>query len=234
MKITTNESSFYNGYQVFKGYTQPQLKPKHIKDFDKHFWHPTNTQKNMSVLEIGCGTGLFLQYLNFKGVTNYTGIDNDPALDNFVHPDVKAQFKITDVFDFLSYQSSKQLFDRIVMFDVLEHFDQLTGNKLLQELAQILEKNGCILVRVPNMSSPWGGQYQFGDLTHQAAYTPGSLRQLAIASGLNCISCYPQIRGNNSRKIMSFIINKILSKTLLEPPEIWSGNFLGILQRKLE
>lgn len=234
MKIKTNDANFYSGYRIFKSYTKPNLGKKHIKDFDKHFWYPTNTQKNMSVLEVGCGTGLFLRYLHFKGVKRYTAIDSDPTLEEYIHPDVKVNFKVADVFDFLSYQSSKQRFDRIVMFDVLEHFDQNTGKKLLMGLAEILEINGYIIIRVPNMSSPWGAQHQFGDLTHKAAYTPGSLRQLTIAAGLDCTTCYPHVTGSNSRKIISFIIHKILSKGLSEPPEIWSANFLAILQRQNE
>ena len=47
----------------------------------------------MSVLEVGCGTGLFLRYLHFKGVKRYTAIDSDPTLEEYIHPDVKVNFK---------------------------------------------------------------------------------------------------------------------------------------------
>ena len=40
---------------------------------------------------------------------------------------------------------------------------------------------------------------QFGDLTHKTPYTPESLRQQAIASGLRCRKTYPQRLGSPIR-----------------------------------
>ena len=185
----------------------------------------------MTVLEIGCGTGQFLRYLQFKGVSKITGIDHDIALKKFIHPNVRPNFRAVDIFVYLRDLSPEQKFDRIVLFDVLEHFDQHDGCKLLSQLTRILAENGQIVVQVPNMASPWGAQHQFGDLTHKTAYTPNSIRQLALSSGLKCFSCYPQYRGSRSRIFLEAILHTLLSKILVDAPEIWSGNFLAILQR---
>jgi cyclopropane fatty-acyl-phospholipid synthase-like methyltransferase len=232
MKEETFNESFYSGYQDFKKYKTPNLKNKHVKYYDRHFWHPTKTKSDMSVLEIGCGTGHFLRYLHFKGVSEIQAIDNDPTLEQFIHPDVRPHFLVANVFDFLNDLDKN--FDRIVLFDVLEHFNKKDGKSLLLNLTKILEKDGCIIVQVPNMSSPWGIQHQFGDLTHKTAYTPGSMRQLAIISGLSCTACYPQIQGSPLRKLLSFLLHGLLSKILPNPPEIWSGNFIAILRRQNE
>ena len=80
------------------------------------------------------------------------------------------------------------------------------------------------------MSSPWGGQYQYGDLTHKAAYTPSSMRQLAGSLGLFCSAVYPQKRGSLSRSILQNILQGTLNKMLVNPPEIWSANFIAVLE----
>lgn len=231
MKDATIDQKLYSDYQAFKKYQAPDLKHKHIKRYDRVFWYPAKCCREMAVLEIGCGTGNFLQYLHFKGVTKITGVDHDTTVENFIHPSVRPHFKAIDIFDYLKDRPPEQKFDRIVLFDVLEHFDHHDGYNLLFQLAQILANDGQIVVQVPNMASPWGAQHQFGDLTHKAAYTPNSMRQLALSSGLNCFSCYPQYRGSRSRNILDAMLHSLLSKVLVDAPEIWSANFLAILQR---
>ncbi|MEE2745741.1 MAG: class I SAM-dependent methyltransferase [Pseudomonadota bacterium] len=226
------ENSLYSHYHHFKSYSVPQLKKKHIKQFDREFWGPTASNNKLKILEVGCGTGLFLQYLHHKGTTDLTGVDRDPILENFIHPDVKSCFIASDIFEFLRNRSSPLAFDRIAMFDVLEHFELEEGIELLQLLSKFLSKSGRIVIRVPNTASPWGIQFQFGDLTHRTAYTPSSLKQLAIMSDLECIKCLPQIRGSNSKRVFQRILNYVLEKSLPETPEIWSANFIAILQHR--
>ena len=149
MKPAAVDQNYYSVYQTFKAYKEPELKKKHIKYYDRHFWFPTETKPDISVLEIGCGTGHFLRNLHFKGVAKITGVDRDPALENFIHPDVKARFVVAEIFDYLDFLPSDNLFDRIVMFDVLEHFDRRDGKRLLQRLAQTLKKTAVLLPKYP-------------------------------------------------------------------------------------
>src|SRR5690606_33806884 len=91
------------------------------------------------------------------------------------------------VCDFDSYfrsVSSNDKFDRVVMFDVLEHFSAHEATKLFIDIKEILKESGRIVVRVPNMTSPFALGIQYNDVTHRTAFTPGSLRQVASAAGL--------------------------------------------------
>ncbi len=223
---------FYDSYNQYKSYSTPDLQAKIIQQFDKEFWQPTNCTSEFSILEIGCGTGLFLSYLKHKNVKNFIGIDSDAELKNFIPADVLAHFKNVNILDEGERAIVNQKFDIIVMFDVLEHFEPNDAVKLLLIMSTMLNKNGLIVARLPNAASPWGLSYQYGDLTHRAAYSPLSLRQLALASGFECTRCYEQITGSPKRRLLDNLLHKFLSSILMNPPEIWSANFFGILKRR--
>ena len=221
--------NFYDSYQAHKSYSTPELKDKHIRQFDRDFWRLTTCDTYNSVLEIGCGTGHFLGYLKHKKVTHFLGIDQDPALADFIPTAVKDHFKVQTVEQLLG-EDKRRSFDRIVLLDVLEHFSPDDGVALLRSLSEILSPGGSILVRIPNIESPWGAKYQFGDLTHRAAYTPTSLRQLATAAGFSEVQCHVELTGSPIRRMLDRGLHNILSKILMTPPEIWSANFLAVLK----
>ena len=220
----------YEKYVDFKNYQTPVLSAKHIQQFNFDFWIPSDCSSLDTVLELGCGTGQFLNYLKHKNVQEFLGIDQDPNLKEFIPKEVANNFKIQKIEKFLREKSWQKHFSKIVLFDVLEHFSVEDGANLLSTIKSHLTSDGQIIIRVPNMSSPWGGQYQYGDLTHKAAYTPGSMRQLAGSLGLFCSAVYPQKRGSRSRNLLQNILQGTLNKMLVDPPEIWSANFIAILE----
>ena len=221
----------YDTYAEHKGYVTPSIGPKHIKRFEQEIWDPGHYHHDMSILEIGCGTGLVLANLRQKGVQKLIGIDQDTSLEKILPGSVVKCFQAIDVWDFLEKASQNPpAYDRIILFDVLEHFSPEEGQRLLGALRENLLPNGAIHLKVPNAGSPWGLQFQFGDLTHMTAYTPESLRQQAIASGLRCQQIYPQRLGSPIRNVWQLLLNTLLNKILPTPPEIWEGNFYAILE----
>jgi cyclopropane fatty-acyl-phospholipid synthase-like methyltransferase len=226
----SDRADFYESYGAFKDYATPGLKAKHIRRYDALFWDPAGCAPDMRVLELGCGLGQFLLYLRAKGVGDFLGIDQDAAIEAHLPDAVHGHFKCCDIETFLSAEPFSGPYDRIVLFDVLEHFTAADGAALLGRLGKILTLGGRIVVKVPNMGSPWGAQHQYGDLTHKCAYTPKSLRQLALSAGLRCIGCHPVIEGSPSRRIFDTALHGLLSRVLLSPPEIWTANFLAVLE----
>ncbi len=222
---------FYAQYGRFKEYETPHLGEKQIHRFDRDFWTPAACATTMAVLEIGCGTGLFLAYLKEKGVTDFLGIDRDKKLRGFIPAAAADHFHAEDVTTYLEDGGGGRTFDRIVLFDVLEHFTAAEGVGLLKGLSGLLRPEGRILVKVPNMGSPWGAKYQYGDLTHKAAYTPSSLRQLALAADLRCAACFPHLEGSPSRRLYDKIFHGLLNRILASPPEIWSANVFALLDK---
>ena len=180
------------------------------------------------MLELGCGTGAFLAYLAAKGVTDVVGVDHDPALAEIIPAPVRDRFRCADLWAALADQSLGR-FDRVALFDVLEHFTAADALRLLQGLRDRLAPDARVVVKVPNAACPWALQYQFGDLTHRTAFTPLSLRQLADAGGYDCVRVYPQRQGSRRRMVTDALVHRFLSWALLTPPEFWSANMYAVL-----
>jgi 2-polyprenyl-3-methyl-5-hydroxy-6-metoxy-1,4-benzoquinol methylase len=221
-------STFYESYAATKAYTTPDLNAKHIKRFTDEVWSPAGVHPTMRCLEIGCGTGHFLSFLDHMGVGDFQGIDLDPAVAEVIPMHVKNRFQVADVHDFLKSDNAKQ-FDRIFMFDVFEHFTKEDGLNLLLTLKKRLGDDGKIVLKMPNAGSPFGLQFQFGDLTHLTGYTTDSIRQMAIAAGMRLERCYPHLLGSPGRRRTDAMMQAILNKLIASPPEIWEGNFYAIL-----
>lgn len=221
----------YGTYASYKGYTTPELGPKHTRRFDEEIWRRADCAAGMSFLEIGCGTGAFLAFLAAKGVGRFLGIDHDPALADFVPASVRSHFACRDLWETLA-DSTLDRFDRVVALDVLEHFTADEGVRLLGAIRGTLNVGGRIVLKVPNAASPWGLSYQYGDLTHRTAFTPLAMRQMADAAGLGVLALVPQRQGSRRRMMTDALVHRFLSWSLLTPPEIWSANFYAVLEKK--
>ena len=134
-----------------------------------------NIKKSDSVLEIGSGVGLVGYYLKHKlKVENYTGIEIDntsviKALSLDVNS-LQGDFKIIENFD--------TQFDKIMMWEVLEHIQDL---KYFMNLAyKVLKPTGKILISVPNFDKRKNYKdqtkiYQSGPPIHLNFFTKKSL-----------------------------------------------------------
>ena len=230
--IKSNPEAFYDTYTEFKEYAVPEIRKKHLRQFRQNYWKNCQFFKKMSVIEVGCGTGLFLKYLDTEGITDFFGIDIDSHIINILPEELLNKVKIIDVDKYLNELPSDKVFDRILLIDVLEHFNPNQAVILLEKLRKRLKNTGGIVVKVPNNGSPWGGGYQYGDLTHKSSFNSFSLRQLGIKAGLHC-KVFPHRTGNPRKQILENIFHSIIELFLTEPPEIWSANLISYFTKKV-
>ncbi|HEY0564695.1 MAG TPA: methyltransferase domain-containing protein [Terriglobales bacterium] len=140
-------------------------------------------ERDVRVLDLGCGYGALLVALREAGYINTLGVD--VSAEQIAAARTLGDFHLLcdDLLDFLRRQPSDS-FDVVFALDVLEHFTRPELIDLVDEVARVLTPGGRFLVHVPNGEALDAGVIRYGDLTHELAFTPSSLRQLANACGL--------------------------------------------------
>ena len=206
------------------------LKKKHIRQYRKDFVQASAFVPGMPVLELGCGNGLFLKYLKHIGVADFVGVDGDRRVLDEMPPDLSAHVAIADFDDFFGSLPAERRFDRAVLFDVLEHFATDDAVALLRKIAGTLKPRGRLVIRVPNMASPFGLGMYFNDVTHRSAFSPGSIRQVARAAGLETVAVLPQAYSTAFKEVRERVLTSTMSWFLAAPPAIWSPNMIAVLQ----
>jgi 2-polyprenyl-3-methyl-5-hydroxy-6-metoxy-1,4-benzoquinol methylase len=127
-----------------------------------------------SILDVGCGGGLFFGELQQFG--QVTGIEADPASvgqDNpWAHSIVRGELDDSYI--------PPAPFDLILMLDVLEHVPNVP--KILANVARILAVDGRVVVTVPAFEWLWTSH---DDMNHHVKrYTADDVRSTLQASGL--------------------------------------------------
>lgn len=219
---------FYAVYDTHRTYVRAEVRKKHMAEFGRNLWQPAGFSEGHRVLEIGCGVGLFLAFLQAKGVKDFTGIEMDPKVREFMPESIAARVRSTTLDAFLADHDGSA-FDRIVLLDVFEHFTMFEGVELLKTLAGLLAPGGKIVMRMPNCASPWGLQFQFNDLTHKAMYAPGNIGHIALAAGYKDTKALPYTRGSTVRRFTTRLFEGTLNRLLTDPPPIWTANFVAVL-----
>ena len=220
-----NRAAFYTSHREYAG---TLFKKKHRRQFDHDFRDLTCADPAMSVLEIGCGTGIFLRYLEACGYARAAGIDMDDKLVGVLSDLTRSEIHFGDAREVLDEKFAGQRFDRIVMFDVAEHIDLPDLIELLKALREYLTDDGKLLLRVPNIESPWGLKMFYGTFDHVTPLGPGRLRELARLTGWECVSVSPQEPVPFLRRWRERLLNRLLASMLSYHPEAWTANVLAV------
>ena len=135
-----------------------------------------NGGKAGNLLDIGCGTGYFLQTCKNAG-WKVAGVEPDDNARRLA----ESQTGIKIETDFLQAQYPES-FDVITMWHVLEHVHKLDEN--LDKLKKLIGKNGHLVIAVPNHASydaeKYGNQWAAYDVPrHLYHFTPSTISLLA-------------------------------------------------------
>lgn len=127
------------------------------------------------ILDVGCGEGLMMAYLQMCGFTDVRGIDISSEQVELARAQGLAA-QVADVFDYL--QNTKTSFKLIVALDFVEHFRKEELLTLFDLFYQCLTPGGWLVLQTPNGSAVAAGRIIYGDLTHSTILNPGAMRQL--------------------------------------------------------
>ncbi len=147
-----------------------------------------------SILEIGFGEGLFLDWAKDSGY-DVTGIEINADFVKLAQKKGHQVYlgNVTTIF-----QGKNRLFDLICFFDVLEHLDLEEIAAMLKTVSRLLKDDGRVIAKVPNGASPFGRVYQYGDATHKSTLSGPIIQDIASLVGLKVLSVH------NSARSMKF------------------------------
>lgn len=147
-----------------------------------------------AIVDLGCGQGELVREFHKHGFAGARGIDISAEQVQIAHENGIANIALGD---FRTILGTEQV-DVVTATDFLEH---LTVDEVLETLDVVfasLNPGGIFIARTPNLASPFGGGYRYGDMTHETSFTARSLRQLGNTAGFRSIevySCPPKAHG---------------------------------------
>ena len=158
---------------------------------------PENRQAR--ILELGCGQGRFLRFLEDCGYRNVIGVDVS-AEQVEVARRLSASAEVCQA-DVLDYLAECEPADVIVAIDLIEHFTKDELIRFLDLTCGRLKPEGVLVLQTPNASSPMSQRIRYGDFTHEICFDPTALANILRVTGFEPITfleCGPVVHGVKS------------------------------------
>ena len=165
-----------------KGYTKKYFEERDLLDLHLAKTIIILMEENglEKVLDVGCGTGKLVKFLNDNCFQAY-GCDNADIAVNAAQNINKKNAIIKASAIKLPFK--KHSFDLISSISTIEHLTKKEAGEFVNEVKRVLKPNGFIFVVTPNFASPWRfiqikKWFGYSDPTHINFFTPLSLAKL--------------------------------------------------------
>ncbi len=182
-------SSYYSAHmKTLYGDVSIEDIKRQFDSWEYYYGHCLPDDKEVEIIEIGCGNGGFVYWLNEKGYKNVRGIDVSPEQVEVANKlGIKNVFR-ADLREILIKEENK--FHLIFARDVLEHFRKEEVLDTLQTINNALTKGGFFVLQTPNGVSPFSGRHRYKDFTHEVVFTRDSLNQVLQTTGFRDVEYY--------------------------------------------
>lgn len=141
------------------------------------------------VLDVGCGQGALVAELHRAGYWAATGVDVSPEQVALAHERGIMAVQQADYATVLVEREGQ--LDVVTATDFFEHLTKPEVVEAFRRIRLALRPGGCLIGRCPNAVSPFAGNYQEGDFTHETSFTARSIRQVALSSGFDEVMVRP-------------------------------------------
>jgi len=197
MKIDTSLSLDYRTriYEHYVNARQSSLAPATLDGlgprlpfFFKIIRDHFSINKDIKILDLGCGHGAFVYACQLAGYSNIVGVDcSIEQVEEANKLGIKGILK-GDLMDALrSFPDESQ--DVVIAFDVIEHFTKQELLPFIDEVFRVLREDGKWIIHVPNGEALFGSRIRYSDMTHEIAFTRISLIQLLKSSRFENVIC---------------------------------------------
>lgn len=157
--------------------------------YQKQFGSLLPKDRNARIIDIGCGNGSIVWWLQNIGYVNAEGVDVSAEQIAAAQELGVQNVRQLDA-DACLFNKDSQ-FDTIILRDVIEHFEKEKIVDLLEKCCSSLHEQGSIILQVPNAESPFGARVRYGDFTHEVSFTSASLSQVLRSVGFTSVDIYP-------------------------------------------
>lgn len=192
--MTQNWKTRLYKYYVSSGQARPSTgsttlfasRSLYIKYIIKNYV-PKNADAH--ILDIGAGYGAYIYFLKQAGYSNLVGVDTSEEQVQVAHELGVEEIQQADLLQYLN-TIEDQVFDAILMIDILEHLEQQKLFDTLDEVYRVLCPGGRCIIHIPNAEGLYGMRVRYGDFTHIQAFTPKSIEQVLQVVGFTGIQCF--------------------------------------------
>ncbi len=190
---------------------EKEYREKYAELYRRHWWwrarerallhtikQLAGPRKDLSILDIGCGDGLFFDALARFGKVE--GVENDASLIGENNPH-RADIHTLNLATF----KPAEKYDLVLLLDVLEHVDDPAA--FLRLALRLLKDEGTVIVTVPAFQSIWTGH---DDLNHhRQRFTRKTFASVAERAGMKALGDQNLFQWSFAAKVLLRITEKL-------------------------
>lgn len=182
--VRTGIAGLFKTYSLFHdpaGYRSYTEKHHRFHENRSPAWYSSIVAKfegRSSVLDVGCGPGLFLESLKAAGIPQVIGLERDFEFLSICRSKGLSVYEhdLNEPFSFIDSES----IDGVVIHQALDYLSPFSIRTVLRECSRVLNTGGLL-----NVAARTDGQLS-GDLTRSVPLTPELLRRLLEEAGFRC------------------------------------------------
>lgn len=195
-----------------------------------------NVSLDSKVLDLGCGYGSFIKFLQNNFYSNVTGVDlsgEELAVCRKLFPEYR--FYQQDIEDYARTNGEK--YDVIYLSHVLEHIEKVNLSGFLRDMKSLLNDGGYLIIIVPNSAAYFNAMAtRYGDITHEVGFTNNNLNQLLLVAGFNKFALMNYYGTDNVmylfiRKMLLLLFEMLIRSLGYDKQKIYTPSLLAIIQK---
>ena len=188
LRIYESYSTLTTTYE--RRYHDPKSYDRDSRTFEGYYRKHIDCRNDDRILDVGCGNGSFVYWLQSLGFSKVEGIDLS-ADQIAVGANLGAKnLVVANHEDFLI--SRKSSYDLIFCNDLIEHLHKSEALRFLDLAYMSLKVGGKMILGMPNGDSLFACRVAHRDFTHETCFTPNSLAQVLSICGFSQVQILPK------------------------------------------